>query len=129
MDRERESIKRRMIERWLKEGKHIEEGMLELNDRNFDDAIRNHELTLIDFWAEWCAPCVLVEPILKEFAEKYRGRVTFGKLNVDGSPMISSRYKIMSIPTLMLFERGVPVDVLVGAMPKENIERWIRRHL
>ena len=72
---------------------------------------------------------MLIEPIVKELYDKYRDRVAFGRLNIDENPSIASRYRIMSIPTLILFRNGAPLDMLVGAMPKEHIERWLKSHL
>ena len=111
-----------------KRGKRLE-GILELNDKDFERVIRDRELALVDFWAEWCAPCMLLEPIMEELHDRYGGKVAFYRLNVDESPMTASRYRVMSLPTLMLFRRGVPIGMLVGAMPKERIEEWLKGHL
>ena len=80
---------------------------------------------LVDFWAEWCAPCKMVAPILDELAEEYDGRVKFTKLDVDSSPQIAVQYGIRSIPTLLVFKGGSPVSQVVGAVPKGEIKKRI----
>ena len=76
---------------------------------------------LVDFWAPWCGPCRIVSPIVEELADEYQGKVTFTKLNVDDAPNIALKYKVMSIPTLMVFEGGKPIAQVVGAMPKKAL--------
>jgi thioredoxin 2 len=80
---------------------------------------------LVDCWAPWCAPCRTVAPIIDELADKYAGGVKIAKLNIDENPMITSQYTIQSIPTMLLFKDGKLVNRLVGALPKEEIERHL----
>lgn len=80
---------------------------------------------LVDCWAPWCAPCRTIAPILDDLADKYAGGVKIAKLNVDENPMIASQYTIQSIPTMLLFKDGKLVNRLVGALPKEEIERQL----
>jgi thioredoxin 1 len=83
---------------------------VQLNDKNFDEVVKSSEVpVLVDFWAEWCGPCKMIEPILEEIAEEMSGKLVIGKLNVDESLEIARRFEIMSIPTLMLFRNGEPV--------------------
>ncbi len=84
---------------------------------------------VVDFWAAWCGPCRLVSPIIEQLAQQYAGKVTFGKLNVDENPMVSNTFQIQSIPTLLIFKNGQPVDGLVGAAPKQFIESKIKPHI
>lgn len=101
-----------------------------LNDDNFDAEVGQSEIpVLVDFWAPWCGPCLMVAPVIEELAEEYKGRCKFGKLNVDENPVTAGRFGIRSIPTLILFKDGQVVDRLVGALPKENIEELIKRGL
>jgi len=101
-----------------------------LTDQNFRDAVKNSEHPiLVDFWAEWCAPCRMIAPLLDEIAEEYEGRLTVGKVNVDQNRTIASQYGVMSIPTLMLFKGGEIVDQMVGAQPKENLLKVIQSAL
>lgn len=92
-----------------------------LSEADFDAFINSHRVCVVDFWAEWCAPCRILEPVVEELAREYRGRVAFGKLNVDENPSIAERYEIMSIPTLLVFQEGKPVHTIVGAMPKPRL--------
>ena len=78
---------------------------------------------LVDFWADWCAPCKMVAPLLDELAEEYDGKVKFTKLDVDSNPQIAMQYGIRSIPTLLVFKGGGAVDQVVGAVPKAAIKK------
>jgi thioredoxin 1 len=95
---------------------------VEVTDLNFKQFISSNKYSVVDFWAEWCAPCRAIAPIVKELAEQYAGKVVFGKLNVDENPKTASEYGIMGIPTLILFKDGRPVDMVVGAVPKRVLE-------
>jgi thioredoxin 2 len=79
----------------------------------------------VDCWAPWCGPCRMVTPVLEQLASKYAGRVKIAKLNVDENPVTSSQYGIQSIPTMLLFKNGNQVNTLVGALPKQEIERHL----
>ncbi len=100
-----------------------------LTDGTFQSFVSSPALTVVDFWAVWCAPCRFVSPIIEELSKKYAGKVQFGKLNVDENQMTSSRFGIRSIPTIMLFKNGRPVDVVIGAVPKNQIESKILQHM
>jgi len=84
---------------------------------------------VVDFWAEWCAPCRFVSPVLDELAKEYAGKMVLGKLNVDLNPQVSARFMIRSIPTIMFFKDGKPVDTVIGALPKPMIETKIKKNL
>jgi len=106
------------------------EGIVVLNDDNFDAEVGQSEIpVLVDFWAPWCGPCLMVAPVIEKLAEEYKGRCKFGKLNVDENPVTAGRFGIRSIPTLILFKDGQVVDKVVGAVPKENIEDLIKKAL
>jgi thioredoxin 1 len=96
-----------------------------LDSRNFDDFISRKRVTVVDFWAEWCAPCFILAPIIEELARDYP-QVGFGKLNTDENPEIASRYGVMSLPTVLLFKDGEPVDAIIGAVPREMIEARLK---
>ncbi|WP_114313470.1 thioredoxin [Thermus caldifontis] len=102
---------------------------IEVTDANFDQTLSGHPLVLVDFWAEWCAPCRMIAPILEELAREYAGKVLVAKLDVDENPKTAMRFRVMSIPTVILFKNGQPVEVLVGAQPKRNFEAKIQKHL
>ena len=95
---------------------------VQLSDQNFDENVKRHPTMVIDCWAPWCAPCRMVGPIVADLAKEMQGKMVFGKLNVDENQMISLRYGIMSIPTLLVFKDGTLVDNIIGAMPKEMLK-------
>jgi thioredoxin 1 len=78
---------------------------------------------IVDFWAEWCGPCRMVEPVLDEIAGEYQGKVTIAKVNVDENPQVTRDYQIMSIPTMSVFSKGELVKSIVGARPKAALLR------
>jgi thioredoxin 1 len=97
---------------------------------NFDSEVVKSDLpVLIDFWAEWCMPCKMVEPVVAEIAEAYSGKLKVGKVDVDAESDLASRFNIMSIPALMLFKGGEVVAQRVGAMPRPAIEQLFKDHL
>ncbi|MEW6544417.1 MAG: thioredoxin [Nitrospirota bacterium] len=82
-------------------------------------------LVMVDFWAVWCGPCQMVAPVVEELANEYAGKVRVLKLNTDENPEIAGRYQIMSIPTIMFFKDGKPVEKLIGARPKRQFKEVI----
>jgi len=102
---------------------------IELADVTFSEVIRKYPLVVVDCWAEWCAPCRMVGPVVEELARDYRGRIVFGKLNVDSNVRTAQQYGIMSIPTLLVFKNGQLANQLVGAMPRDMLEPQITMYL
>ena len=103
---------------------------VQLTDANFDEVIANAETPiLVDFWAEWCGPCKMIAPILDEISTEMAGKLTIGKLDVDASDATAMAYGVMSIPTLILFKGGEPVERLVGYMPKAQLLGKIAKRL
>ena len=84
---------------------------------------------LVDFWAEWCAPCHMVTPVVEEIAREYQGKLKVCKVNVDEAPDAASKYGIMSIPTLAIFKNGNIVDKVIGVVPKAQLEAAIKPHI
>ncbi len=102
--------------------------VVELSDANFEqEVIKSATPVLVDLWAAWCGPCRLIAPVVEELAGKYQGKVKMGKVNVDDDPQIAARFRIMNIPTLLLFKGGQEVDRIVGVVPKEELARRIDR--
>src|SRR5215211_2992231 len=89
------------------------------------DVLRSDKPVLVDFWAEWCAPCRKVEPLLEEIATEMAGKVDIVKLNIDENPETARAYRVMSVPTLTVFKGGQPVNSLAGARPKGDLVRLI----
>ena len=103
---------------------------LELTKANFEQEVMNSGgLTLVDFWADWCGPCRLVAPIIEQLADEYRDRLAVGKVNVDSEGELATRFKIMSIPTIMLFKDGKMTERLIGARSKEELKSVIDKYL
>lgn len=104
--------------------------MIHVNDATFASEVENATgLVMVDFWAEWCAPCRAVAPVLERLADEYDGRVRFAKLNVDEAPMTAAAYGIRSIPTLALFRDGEPVSAIAGAVPQAMLADLIDEQL
>jgi thioredoxin 1 len=100
-----------------------------LTDSNFASEVTKYPIMLVDFWAPWCGPCKMVSPIIEQLSREYSGRVAFGKVNVDENQRIAASFGIQSIPTIMIFKGGKAVDVIIGAMPKAQIEMKLKQQL
>ena len=99
-----------------------------LSDSNFDEAIKQG-VVLVDLWAEWCGPCRCLAPTVDALASEYDGRATVAKLNIDENPDTPSKYRVLGIPTLLVFKDGELADTLVGLRAKEEIASTLDRHL
>ena len=92
---------------------------IEVTDDTFEQEVEKSATpVLVDFWADWCAPCKMIAPIVEELAGEYDGQIKFAKLDVDSNPKVATTYGIRGIPTLLIFKDGSPVDQVVGAVPK-----------
>lgn len=102
----------------------------EVNDINFNEEISSGNVpVVVDFWAPWCGPCKMLTPVIEELEREYSSKVKFLKVNVDNNPKISERYRISSIPTVMVFKNGETVDTMVGFRPKAFIKDLIDKHI
>ena len=96
---------------------------IHVTDDSFDEeVIKADSPVLVDFWAEWCAPCKMIAPILDELAEEFDGKIKFTKIDVDSNPKTATNYGIRGIPALLIFNEGSPVDQVVGAVPKSVLK-------
>ena len=99
-------------------------------DANFDsDGIKAEQLTVVDFWAPWCGPCLAIGPTIEALANEYDGQVKVGKLNVDENPNVSMEYGITSIPCVLFIKGGQVVDKQLGAAPRAAFEKKIQQHM
>jgi len=130
MNDDLDEIKRRKMEQlkkqYLNRGNIMEENMpstpINMTDADIDGNIGKYQTVVVDCWAPWCGPCRMVGPIVEDLAREMRGKIVFGKLNVDENQATSTKYGIMSIPTLLVFKNGELVDRIVGAMPKDALK-------
>lgn len=102
--------------------------LIEVKDSNFEEQI-NEGVKLVDFWATWCGPCKMIAPVLEDLAQDYDGKVDILKLDVDQNQGTAAKYEVMSIPTLIVFKDGEPVDKVVGFQPKENLAQVLDKHI
>ncbi|HDW2813886.1 TPA: thioredoxin [Staphylococcus aureus] len=102
--------------------------IVKVTDADFDSKVESG-VQLVDFWATWCGPCKMIAPVLEELAADYEGKADILKLDVDENPSTTAKYEVMSIPTLIVFKDGQPVDKVVGFQPKENLAEVLDKHL
>jgi thioredoxin 1 len=101
-----------------------------VTDADFEQAVLNSDKpVLVDFWAEWCAPCRAIAPVLESLSEDYDGRATIAKLDIDANLQVAMKYGVRSLPTVMLFDKGEIVDTLIGVRPKPDYERSLQKLL
>ena len=99
---------------------------VEVTESNWDDTVLNSDVpVLVDFWAEWCGPCKMIAPTVHEMAVEYDGQLNVGKVDVDSNPNIAMKYGVRSIPALIFFKDGKPVDQIVGAVPKGVLQKKV----
>ncbi len=106
---------------------NVYDGPVDITDQTFHrEVIDFSGPVLVDCWAPWCGPCKSIAPVLDQLAKEYAGRIKIAKLNVDQNQVTASQYAVQSIPTMLLFKNGVRVNSLVGALPKNEIEKQIQ---
>lgn len=100
-----------------------------VTEENFQDLVSRNPIVFLDFWATWCGPCRIMEPVVDKLAAKYSGKITFGKVNVDEEMNLSSRYQVFSIPTFIIFKKGRPMDAVIGAVGEASLDEFLSRAL
>ncbi len=100
-------------------------GVEEIDTKEFQELMKE-KIAIVDFFAEWCMPCVIMAPVIEELAEKIKG-VKFAKVNVDENSEVAGKFKVMSIPTLIIFKQGKEVERMIGSQPAENIEEKLKK--
>jgi thioredoxin 1 len=107
-----------------------EETLVHVGDGDFEEVVLKADRpALVDFWAPWCGPCKAIGPTVEELAVQYRDQIKVAKVNIDDHPKTAATYGVMSIPTLLLFKEGKVLDTLIGLVPKERLEAFIRKAL
>jgi len=103
---------------------------LTFTDSNFDvEVLKSDKPVLVDFWAAWCAPCRAIAPSVEELANEFAGQAKVGKVDVDANQLVASKFRVTSIPTLLVFKGGQVVEQAVGARPKTALAEILRRHI
>ncbi len=100
----------------------------ELTPHEFEDFIKE-DAVLIDFFAEWCMPCLTMAPIIDELSDKFKGKIKFGKVNIKGNEELAQKFKITSIPNLVLFKEGKPIEHVVGSRSFEELEEMLNKFI
>ena len=105
-------------------------GAIHLDEKNFEAEVLKSQLpVLVDFWAQWCGPCKMLAPVIDQLSIELECKMKIAKVDVDESPQLAGQFNVMSIPTLLIFKGGQPVDQIVGAMPKDKLLAKLNAHL
>ena len=103
---------------------------VQITEKNFESEVVKSDLpVLIDFWAEWCGPCRAIAPVVDEISKELAGKLKVGKVNVDENQELAVKFNVMSIPTLLIFKKGEPVDSIIGAMGKDQLMEKLKKQI
>ena len=125
---ELERIRMNLLKKLMSQEKEYPSKPLHVSG-DLNDIILKYDTVVVDFWAPWCQPCKIVEPMVAKLAKELKGRVVFAKVNSDRNKKLAMKYKIMSIPTLLLFKGGRLASRQVGAIPYDVLRAWVGRYI
>lgn len=130
---ELEKIRKKKMEQLMKRSRSGQmKTKIEVNDSNFEKEVieRSRQVpVVVDFWAEWCMPCMILSPVLEKLAEEYDSKFVLAKANVDNARIKAQEYRIMSIPAVKMFRNGKVFDEFVGAFPEGQIREWLDKNI
>jgi thioredoxin 1 len=125
-----EEIKKKMMKELMDKmetEKNFPDGPVNVGADNFSTFISKYPNVVVDCWAEWCGPCKMVSPIIEALSKDYKGKIVFGEMNTDENQRLAMQFGITAIPTLLVFKDGKMIDNIIGAMPKEILEKRLMK--
>ena len=131
-DEELQRIRAKKLREIMQRGgeEEAEKNIVEINDLTFDEVLQKTKgPLLVDFWAAWCMPCKIMEPVMEELARDYAGKAVFAKVNIDENSDTALRYQVMSIPTFIIFKNGRPAERIIGAVGRGPLEGALKKQL
>ncbi len=102
---------------------------LNLSDQNFEETIKKEKLILVDFWAEWCSPCLILGSMLQKVEEEYKEKIVFARANLDENQIAAGKHNIDRIPSLIIFKDGKPISGFLGLRPEFEIREWLEKNI
>ena len=126
---ELERIRKRKLAAFKERRAELTAEPVHLTDASFEETVKKHSVSFVDFWASWCGPCLALAPTIEELAKEYGGKVLVGKLDVDENPKTAECFQVYSIPTMVIMKNGREVDRIVGCVQKKMIVAALEKHL
>ena len=127
---ELQKIRMRMLQKFMKkDAREMPTKPVHIGENDFNKFVSKYNVVVADFWAPWCQPCKIVEPMIAKLAKEMKGKVAFAKVNSDRNKKLSLKYRVMSIPTLLLFKNGRLIERQVGVIPMDMLRAWVGRYI
>lgn len=126
---ELERIREKKLATFKERKAELTGGPVHLTDTNFEETVKRHSVSFVDFWASWCGPCLALAPTIEELAKEYGGKILVGKLDVDENPKTAESFQVYSVPTMVIMKNGQEVDRIVGCVQKKMIVAALEKHL